>query len=88
MSKHCQLDQRDRLEAVAWELQQAEDIDLEACDVLPPAKSEHNRWTLDAVVVDETGIPPEVSRELALHELTLRPAPSRGGDLQSVVATA
>lgn len=88
MSKHCQLAQRDRVEAAAMELDNADDVDFEAIDVLTPAQSEHDCWTLDAVVVDPTGIPPEVSRELALYGLTLRPAPSRGGNLQSVVATA
>jgi len=88
MSKHCQLDQRDRVDAAAMELRNDDDIVLEACDILPPAKSEHDAWTLDAVVADRKGIPPAVSRELALYGLTLRPAPSRGDRLQSVVATA
>jgi len=88
MSKHCQLAQRDRVDAAAMELRADEDIALEACDVLPPSKSEHDVWTLDAVVVDETGVPPTVLRELALYGLTLRRTPSRPGGLQSIVATA
>jgi len=54
--------------------------------VVPPTKSQYDAWTLDAVVVDATGIPPAVSRELALCELTLRTAQPRG-EYQSVVAT-
>jgi len=86
MNKHCHLAQRDRVEAAAMELRAADELDCESVDVLPPTKSQYDCWTLDAVVVDATGIPPAVSRELALCELTLRTAQPRG-EYQSVVAT-
>jgi len=87
MSEHCQLAQRDRVEAAAMELRAADELNCESVDVVPPTKSQYDAWTLDAVVVDAKGVPPAVSRELALCELTLRVAQPRG-EYQSVVATA
>lgn len=81
----CLLDDRDRVSKAARTLKDV--VPTEAVDVLPPNKSQYNAWTLDAVVIGRDGIPPEVLRELALADLTLRPAPDRG-EFVSVVATA
>ena len=50
----------------------------DAVDVLDPSASQYDRWTLDAVLRDVDGVPPEVLRKLALAGLTLRPTPSQG----------
>lgn len=81
----CSLDDRDRVSEAARTLKDT--VPTEAVDVLPPARSQYDAWTLDAVVVGHDGIPPEALRELALAGLTLRPAPNRG-EFVSVVATA
>ncbi|GGN93710.1 MULTISPECIES: hypothetical protein [Haloarcula] len=57
----------------------------EAVDVVAPADSPHDAWTLEAVV-DSGGVPPAVCRERALAGLTLRPTP-RQGRFTVVVAT-
>jgi len=49
-----------------------------AVDVVAPGASQYDQWTLDAVLRDVKGIPPEVLPELALAGLTLRPTPSQG----------
>jgi len=57
-----------------------------AVDVVAPNASQYDAWTLDAVLQDAEGVPPEVLRELALAGLTLRPTPSQAG-YQHIVAT-
>jgi hypothetical protein len=56
-------------------------------ETTPPVRSEHDAWTLDAVLQGTEDVPPEVFRELALADLTLRPTPSQA-EHQHVVATA
>ena len=80
----CTVETRQQVERAARGLKDA--IPTEAVDVVAPAESQYNVWTLDAVVVAPDGVPPEALRELALAGLTLRPAPDRG-EYVSVVAT-
>jgi len=54
--------------------------------VLAPSASQYGAWTLDAVLRDAEGVPPEVLRELALAGLTLQPTPSQA-EYQHVAAT-
>jgi hypothetical protein len=63
-----------------------EEVPTESVDVLAPNTSQYNVWTLDAVLRDADGVPPEVLRELALAELTLQPTPSQA-EYQHVAAT-
>ena len=58
----------------------------ESVDVLAPSASQYGEWTLDAVLRDAEGVPPEVLRELALAGLTLQPTPSQA-EYQHVTAT-
>ncbi|MGB9932906.1 hypothetical protein [Haloarcula amylolytica] len=57
-----------------------------AVDVVAPNASQYDAWTLDAVLPDAEGVPPEVLRELALAGLTLQPTPSQA-EYQHVTAT-
>lgn len=57
-----------------------------AVDMIEPAESQYNRWTLDAVLDARDGVPPTVLRELAIAGLTLRPTPSQA-EYQHVAAT-
>ncbi|QIO25546.1 hypothetical protein G9465_24395 (plasmid) [Haloarcula sp. JP-L23] len=57
---------------------------VEAVDVVAPAESPHDTWTLEAVL-DSEGVPPAVCRELAVAGLTLWPRP-RQGPFEVVVA--
>ncbi|WP_135306379.1 hypothetical protein [Haloarcula amylovorans] len=57
-----------------------------AVDVLEPSDSSHDCWTLEVALRDRDGIPPAVTREIAIAGLTLRPVPSQPG-YQPVVAT-
>jgi hypothetical protein len=57
-----------------------------AVDMIEPAESQYNQWTLDAVLDDCDGVPPAILRELAIAGLRLRPTPSQAG-YQHVAAT-
>ena len=63
-----------------------DEVATESVDVIAPSASQYGEWTLDAVLRDTDGIPPEVLRELALTELTLQPTPSQA-EYQHVAAT-
>jgi len=63
-----------------------EEAATESVDVLAPNASQYDAWTLDAVLRDADGVPPEVLRELALAGLTLQPTPSQA-EYQHVAAT-
>lgn len=62
------------------------EVATESVGVLAPSASQYGDWTLDAVLRDAEGVPPEVLRELALAGLTLRPTPSQAG-YEHVAAT-
>ncbi|WP_434530101.1 hypothetical protein ACODNH_02295 (plasmid) [Haloarcula sp. NS06] len=57
-----------------------------AVNVPVPRANQYDTWTLDTVLRDTEGIPPEVLRELALVGLTLQPTPSQA-EYQHVAAT-
>ena len=81
----CTVDQRQSIERAARALRGLPPvIDV---DTLPPAKSQYDAWTVDAVVRCPDGIPPSVSREIAIAGLYQQEQPRRG-DIHSVVATA
>jgi len=63
-----------------------DEVATESVDVLAPSASQYGEWTLDAVLRDCEGVPPEVLRELALAGLTLQPTPSQA-EYQHVAAT-
>jgi hypothetical protein len=52
-------------------------ISTVSVDVLAPSTSQYGEWTLDAVLRDCEGVPPEVLRELALAGLPLQPTPAQ-----------
>ena len=87
MSKtvRCTVENRKRVERAARALRETAPTAL--VETTPPVRSEYDAWTLDAVLRDTEGIPPEVLRELALADLTLRPTPAQG-EHQHVAATA
>ncbi|EMA25169.1 hypothetical protein [Haloarcula argentinensis] len=87
MSKtvRCTIENRQRVRRAARALR--ETVPAVLVDTTPPVRSEHDAWTLDVVLQDTEGVPPEVLRELALADLTLQPTPSQSGH-QHVVATA
>lgn len=63
-----------------------DEVATESVDVLAPSASQYGEWTLDAVLRDAEGVPPEVLRELALAGLTLQPTPSQA-EYEHVAAT-
>ncbi|MBX0325662.1 hypothetical protein EGH21_21840 [Halomicroarcula sp. F13] len=80
----CTVEERKR---VLWAARAIRDcVPTVAVDVVAPNASQYDAWTLDAVLCDAEGIPPEVLRELALVGLTLRPTPSQP-EYQHVAAT-
>jgi len=87
MSKtvRCTVENRQRVKRAARALR--ETAPTAVVETTPPVRSEHDAWTLDAVLRDTDGVPPGVLRELALADLTLQPTPSQAGH-QHVVATA
>ncbi|MFY4814879.1 hypothetical protein ACOJIV_19615 [Haloarcula sp. AONF1] len=84
-SVRCTVENRQRVRRAARALR--ETAPTAVVETTPPVRSEHNAWTLDAVLRETEGVPPEVLRELALAGLTLQPTPSQAGH-QHVVATA
>ncbi|MFU1783858.1 hypothetical protein ACM16X_21060 [Haloarcula japonica] len=65
----CTVEERRQVRRAARAIR--ETVATECVDVLAPSASQYNAWTLDAVLRDVEGVPPEVLRELALAELTL-----------------
>jgi hypothetical protein len=80
----CTVEERKRVWRAARAIQ--EEVPTESVDVLAPNASQYDAWTLDAVLRDADGVPPEVLRELALVGLTLQPTPSQA-EYQHVAAT-
>ncbi|MDS0222856.1 hypothetical protein NDI54_16035 [Haloarcula sp. S1AR25-5A] len=80
----CTVEKRERVRRAAREIRDC--VPTVAVDVVAPNASQYDAWTLDAVLHDTGGVPPEVLRELALAELTLRPTPSQA-EYQHVTAT-
>ncbi|WP_049944531.1 hypothetical protein [Haloarcula marismortui] len=80
----CTVEERRRVRRAARAIQ--EEVATESVDVLAPSASQYGEWTLDAVLRDCEGVPPEVLRELALAGLTLQPTPSQA-EFQHVAAT-
>jgi len=87
MSKtvRCTVESRQRVRRAARALR--ETAPTAVVETTPPVSSEHDAWTLDAVLRETDGVPPEVLRELALAGLTLQPTPAQA-EHQHVVATA
>ncbi|EMA14202.1 hypothetical protein [Haloarcula amylolytica] len=87
MSKtvRCTVENRQRVRRAAQALRETTPTVL--VETTPPVRSEYDAWTLDAVLRETDGIPPEVLRELALAGLTLQPTPSQAGH-QHLIATA
>jgi hypothetical protein len=84
-SVRCTVENRQRVRQAARALR--ETAPTAVVKTTPPVRSEHNAWTLDAVLRETEGVPPEVLRELALAGLTLQPTPTQA-EHQHVVATA
>lgn len=80
----CTVEERKRVRRAARTIQ--EEVPTESVDVLTPSASQYGDRTLDAVLRDAEGVPPEVLRELALAGLTLQPTPSQVG-YEHVAAT-
>ena len=80
----CTVEERKRVRRAARAIR--DEGATESVDVLSPSASQYGEWTLDAVLRDAEGIPPEVLRELALAGLTLQPTPSQAG-YEHVAAT-
>jgi len=87
MSKtvRCTVENRQRVRRAARALREM--APTAVVETTPPVRSEHDAWTLDAVLCETEGVPPEVLRELALAGLTLQPTPTQA-EHQHVVATA
>jgi hypothetical protein len=87
MSKtvRCTVENRQRVRRAARALRETTQAVL--VETTPPVRSEHDAWTLDAVLRETEGVPPEVLRELALAGLTLQPTPAQA-EHQHLVATA
>ncbi|KAA9404159.1 hypothetical protein Har1131_17490 [Haloarcula sp. CBA1131] len=87
MSKtvRCTVENRQRVRRAARALR--ETAPTAVVGTTPPVRSEYDAWTLDAVLREAEGVPPEVLRELALAGLTLQPTPAQN-EHQHVVATA
>ena len=73
----CTVEERKRVRRAARAIRY--EVATESVDVLAPSASQYGEWTLDAVLRDCEGVPPEVLRELALAWLTLQPTPSQTG---------
>ncbi|WP_336339486.1 hypothetical protein [Haloarcula brevis] len=84
-SVSCTVENRQRVQRAARALR--ETVPTVLVETTPPVRSEYDAWTLDAVLRDCEGVPPEVMSELALAGLTLQPTPSQA-EHQHVVATA
>jgi hypothetical protein len=84
-SVRCTVENRKRIQRAARALR--ETAPTAVVETTPPVRSEHDAWTLDAVLRETEGVPPEVLRELALAGLTLQPTPAQNGH-QHLVATA
>jgi len=80
----CTVEERKRVRRAARAIR--EEAATESVDVLAPSASQYGDWTLDAVLRDCEGVPPEVLRELALAGLTLQPTPPQA-EYQHVAAT-
>jgi hypothetical protein len=80
----CTVEERKRVRRAARAIREV--VPTESVDVLTPGASQYGEWTLDAVLRDAEGVPPEVLRELALAGLTLQPTPSQA-EYQHVAAT-
>ncbi|MBX0325118.1 hypothetical protein EGH21_18985 [Halomicroarcula sp. F13] len=80
----CTVEQREQVRRAARAIEHT--VSTVAVDVVTPGASQYDAWTLDAVLQEPEGVPPEVLRELALAELTLRPTPSQA-EYQHVTAT-
>jgi hypothetical protein len=78
------MEERKRVRCAARAIR--DEVATESADMLSPSASQYNAWTLDAMLRDVEGVPPEVLRELALAELTLQPMPSQA-EYQHVAAT-
>jgi hypothetical protein len=81
---NCTVEERKRVRRAARAIR--DEVATESVDVLAPSVSQYGAWTLDAVLRDADGVPPEVLRELALTGLTLQPTPSQA-EYQHVAAT-
>lgn len=80
----CTVEQREQVRRAARAIRDV--VPTVAVNVVAPGASQYDSWTLDAVLRDVDGVPPEVLRELALAGLTLRPTPSQA-EFQHVTAT-
>ncbi|WP_080509845.1 hypothetical protein [Haloarcula marismortui] len=81
----CTVEDRKRVRRAARAIR--EEVPTESVGVLTPSASQYGEWTLDAVLRDSKGVPPEVPRELALAGLTLQSTPSQA-EFQHVAAAA
>jgi len=80
----CTVEDRDRVRKAAQALRDCSAT--MSVDVIQPAQSQYDRWTLDAVLQVSDGVPPAVSRVVADAGLTLYPVPSQAA-CQPIVAT-
>jgi len=73
----CTVDARDRIRSAARAA--ACDTRVEAADTICPQVDPTNRWTLELTLAPEAGgVPPELQRELAARDLTVRESRPKG----------
>ncbi|SEO72721.1 hypothetical protein SAMN05216388_1017119 [Halorientalis persicus] len=77
MSEHCTVEKREAAERAARTLRRRPQV--QAVDVLPPARDPTDRWTLDIVLAPEAGgLPPAVETDLAAEGFTTRRVTPQG----------
>lgn len=81
----CTVENRKRIKAAARAIRDCSPTF--SVDVLEPSESNHDCWTLDAVLRHRDSTPPAVLRELALAGLDLHQRPPQNGHAV-IVATA
>ena len=81
----CTVEERRRVKRAARDIRDI--APTHAVEVIEPAESRFDCWTLDAVLRHRDSTPPEVLRELALAGLDLHQCPPKNGHAL-VVATA
>jgi len=82
MSRRCLPAQRDRLLHAGDAIQDCAGV--RDATIVDAETDPTNAWTLE-VVLEGAAVPPQILRELVLHDLALREAPTRGDPAQTVL---
>jgi len=81
---HCSPDARDRIQSAARAVEC--DTRVKAADTISPQDDPTNLWTLEITLAPEAGgVPPDLQRELASRELTVRESRPKGLYWRAVV---